>query len=249
MRPSDGRTKALPWNGKCRRINSKWNCFAIPFFLLNKSDSAFLRYRDLYNWILCIFVNKYGYNSILLVEFVECDCKITIFLIQYWTHIRAYLFFILAMTKKFLRIIFWLSLVTMLGSLYVEYYGDPFANLISGNLRDSSLGILACNLCWYIRIFSYPTVFISAIGLYTNDKNVAYSIASLSVIAILFCIYKYGLERLWWESTKSFLCMAGTATCSEAKPLYFGFISLSFMGAIINSIIIWCCLKVLKNSQ
>ena len=75
------------------------------------------------------------------------------------------------MIKKFLRIIFWLSLLTMLGSLYVEHYGDPVANMLTRNFWDSSLGIIACNLCWYIRIFSYPTVFISAVGLYTEDKN------------------------------------------------------------------------------
>ena len=154
------------------------------------------------------------------------------------------------MIKKFLRIIFWLSLLTMLGSLYVEHYGDPVANMLTRNFWDSSLGIIACNLCWYIRIFSYPTVFISAVGLYTEDKNVAKSNSILAFIAILFCVYKYGLEMgMRTGGNNSFICVTGATDCSEAKPLYWGFLSLSAMWAIVNGSIIYCSSRILKSTS
>ncbi len=147
--------------------------------------------------------------------------------------------------KTYLRIIFWLSLMCTLGSLYVEHFGDPLVNIMTGDLWNQSLGIVACNLCRYIRIFTYPTVALSAIALWYNDRNSARYIAGLAMICLWFCLYKYGLEmRRWSDGTNPFLCATGTANCAEAKPIYAGFITLSLLWLGVNSLILYCCAKI-----
>ena len=90
----------------------------------------------------------------------------------------------------------------------MEHFGDPVANLVSGDFWNQSLGIVACNLCRYIRIFTYPTVIISLVALYYNDVAAIRSIKTLAVICLLFCIYKYGLEmKLWSNGEDPFLCV------------------------------------------
>lgn len=143
--------------------------------------------------------------------------------------------------KKYLRIIFWLSFLCTVGSLYIEHFGDPLVNIMSGDLRNQSLGIVACNLCRYIRVFTYPTVILSLIGIVYNDKNVARSIAALALVCRVFCVYKFGLEmRRWSDGTNPFLCVSWVADCAEAKPVYAGFITLSLMWAVVNLLIMYC---------
>lgn len=152
--------------------------------------------------------------------------------------------------KIFLRIIFWLSLISTLWSLYIEHFGDPVLNVMSGDFRNQSLGIAACNICRYIRVFTYPTVVVSLIGLIYHDRNVARSILALSGICLLFCVYKFGLEMRWWSNgTNPFLCVTGTVDCAEAKPVYAGFITLSLMGAVVNAIIIYFSYLILNTKN
>lgn len=147
--------------------------------------------------------------------------------------------------KKYLRIIFWLSLICTLWSLYVEHFGDPLANIISGDLWNQSLGIVACNLCRYIRVFTYPIVLLSAVGLLFNDKSAGRYIFSLAFVCLFFCIYKFGLEMKWWSDwSNPFLCVTWTADCAEAKPVYGWFITLSLMGIIANFVFLYCSAKL-----
>lgn len=148
------------------------------------------------------------------------------------------IFFVVVM-KKYLRIIFWLSFLCTIGSLYIEHFGDPLVNIMSGDLWNQSLGIAACNICRYIRVFTYPTVILSLIGIAYNDKYVARSIAALAFVCLIFCMYKFGLEmRRWSNGTNPFLCVSWAVDCAEAKPEYAGFITLSLMWAVVNAIII-----------
>lgn len=152
--------------------------------------------------------------------------------------------------KKYLRIIFWLSFVATLGSLYIEHFGEPLANIMSWNLWDQSLGIVACNLCWYIRIFTYPVAIISLLAILYNDKNVGRYTMALAFICLWFCLYKYGLEmKRRSNGANPFLCVTGSVDCADAKPLYFGFITLSAMGIVINLIIICLSYLVVKTSS
>lgn len=155
------------------------------------------------------------------------------------------------MTKKqtwVLWIIFWLSLVSTLWSLYVEHFGDPVVNLMSWDLWNQSLGIAACNLCRYIRVFTYPLVVVSLAWILRKMPHVVHSIFWLSLICFGFCLYKYWLEMHRWVSGGNpFLCVTGSVDCAEAKPLYFGFISLSMLGIVSNAIILWLSHRVDKE--
>lgn len=155
------------------------------------------------------------------------------------------------MTKKQMRvlwIIFWISLISTLGSLYIEHFGDPVMNLTSGDFWNQSMGIAACNLCWYIRVFTYPLVVISLVWIIRKHPHVVHSIFRLSLICFGFCVYKYGLEMHWRvNGGNPFLCVTWSVDCAEAKPLYFGFITLALMGVFTNSIIMVLCYLVDKK--
>ena len=72
-----------------------------------------------------------------------------------------------------------------------------------------------------------------------KTPHVVHSIFWLSLICLGFCVYKYGLEMHWWiGGGNPFLCVTGSVDCAEAKPLYFGFITLSLLGIVSNGLIV-----------
>lgn len=157
------------------------------------------------------------------------------------------------MTRKqylLLRIIFILAALSTLGSLYVGSFGDPIANRQSSSRRNPLNAIVPCNVCRYIRVFTYPAVLISAIGLIRKDAGSIYSLIWLAVLSLLFCAYKYALEMwLLFNGGDSFLCTNSSVDCAEAKPIYFGFITLALMGLVVNVLMIGCGYLFLRDNK
>lgn len=147
------------------------------------------------------------------------------------------------MQTRGLRIIFWLSLIASIGSLYYGYFGDLIVNMQTGDLRNTANALVPCNMCWYIRVFMYPIPLITLIGLIRKDPNVKYYIIWLSFIGLLLCMYKYWLEmRRLPEWSGSVICSTSGVDCAVAKPNYFGFISMAFLGGLVN--IIMSCVAI-----
>jgi len=90
--------------------------------------------------------------------------------------------------------IFIISLLATVGSLYFGYFGDPLTNILSGDLFNKANAIAACDLCWYIRIFQFPILLISAIALIRNDYHSIWYIRPLALLGIIVSAYKYTLE-------------------------------------------------------
>jgi len=139
--------------------------------------------------------------------------------------------------KKYLIIIFVISFLATLGSLYIWYRGDPFLNAQSGIWFNKLNGIPACDLCWYMRVFQYPLLFISWIALYTHDKKSIQYIWPLAVWGLLISLYKIALEQSW--IAESSLCTS-PVSCSK-QTLLGWFISLPLLGALAFWIILCVC--------
>lgn len=152
--------------------------------------------------------------------------------------------------NRFLWLIFILSLISTIWSLYYGYFWDFVHNLQTWDLFNAANALIPCNMCRYIRVFTYPIVFISLIGILRKDPNVSYSIMTLSIVTLLFCVYKYLLEmKVVSMSGDPFLCTTSEADCSEAKPLYLGFISLALLWGIVQIIIMGLCKRIMDEKS
>lgn len=113
--------------------------------------------------------------------------------------------------KLYMQIIFIVSLVAMLGSLYfseIRLY-EP------------------CEMCWYQRILMYPIVLLSFIGLIKGDINARLYVRAMSGIGLLVSTYHYALQKIpaLGESTNA--CMG--VSCTVQYINWAGFITIPLL--------------------
>ena len=113
--------------------------------------------------------------------------------------------------KLYMQIIFIMSLVAMLGSLYfseIRLY-EP------------------CEMCWYQRILMYPIVLLSFIGLIKGDINARLYVRAMSGIGLLVSTYHYALQKIpaLGESTNA--CMG--VSCTVQYINWAGFITIPLL--------------------
>jgi disulfide bond formation protein DsbB len=127
--------------------------------------------------------------------------------------------------NQLLLIIFFLSLIAMLGSLY-------FSDV---------LHYAPCVLCWYQRICLYPIVVISIIGYLRNDKHVSSYILSLSSIGLLINIYQ---NLLYYKIIPEAIapCQNGVS-CTTQYINWLGFITIPLLSGV-TFISIICCVTL-----
>ena len=113
--------------------------------------------------------------------------------------------------KYFLSIVFGVSLLASLGSLY-------FSEI---------LGWAPCVLCWYQRVFMYSIVIVSALAIIFKDAKAYRYIITLAVIGGLISLYH---NLLYWglipESAGP--CQNGVSCTAKYLELY-GFITIPFL--------------------
>lgn len=106
-------------------------------------------------------------------------------------------------------LVFMISLVAMLGSLY-------FSEIV---------GFMPCELCWYQRIAMYPIVLISLVGIITKDDFLPNYVLPLSIIGMGISIYHYSLQLGLIGDPNS--CTG--VSCSARYINYAGFITIPFL--------------------
>lgn len=150
-----------------------------------------------------------------------------------------------------LRLIFIISLLVSIATLYYSYFGDPIANIISGDFFNGLNALTPCALCWYQRIALYPIALLSWLALRKKDYNIVYYITPMAIIGGLFALYQYGLEQN--RAPESGICGINPAiSCSGIPVEYFGFITLpllSFITFIILIIINYCIIRYHRKKQ
>ena len=116
---------------------------------------------------------------------------------------------------------FLLSLSAMLGSLY-------YSEIVK---------LEPCTLCWYQRIFSYPSVLILGFALWKNKKDaIAYSTV-LSVIGWFFALYHVFIQ--FNTDIDSVLCPPNaTVSCESIDFLAFGYVTMPVMSLTIFTAVI-----------
>lgn len=144
-----------------------------------------------------------------------------------------------------LRIIFAISLIAMLGSLYFGYFGDPIANLSTGNFFNTANAFNICILCWYARILMYPIVFISGIALIRNDQKTRITILPLVILGIILEVYQYGLALM---PSLNGLCDPSNP-CTIPYLNYFGFITIPLLCLIAFILIGAMILRAIKQQS
>jgi len=135
-------------------------------------------------------------------------------------------------------IIFWQSLIAMLGSLYYGRYGDPITNFWStpDQRFNSDNKFLPCELCRYARILMYPIVWISFIAILRKKTQALLDIIiAASVFWLALEIYHYTLQKV--AISNSFVCTAFNP-CDALHVNYLGFITIPFLCGIAFLVIL-----------
>ncbi len=132
--------------------------------------------------------------------------------------------------KKILWVIFMISLLSLIGSLYYGWFGDPFLNIKTGELFLRSNGLEPCEMCWFARIFMYPLVITSWVGLYKKSFDYLSAII-LSWFGILLEWYQYRFQMTKSDTeVTSFICnWIDKASCSSIDVIYWWFITIPFL--------------------
>ncbi len=100
-----------------------------------------------------------------------------------------------------------------------------------------------CKLCWWQRIFMYPTAIISLIALIRNDRKSVIYILPLSLIGALIAAYHYVMQLF----PNLLECSEETAKCSTIQFAEFGYITIPVMALTAFILIATSSLFVLKK--
>lgn len=115
---------------------------------------------------------------------------------------------------------FFVSLFAMLGSLYYSYY----------------LGIAACELCWFARVFIYPQVFLFGLAWYKNDHRIFDYVLMLSGVGAFIGVYHHYLQ-MGYDLYKPCAAIPFAADCSVPTFIEYGFVTYPLMGVVTCAIL------------
>lgn len=119
---------------------------------------------------------------------------------------------------------------------------------VAGSLYMSQLlNFTPCVLCWYQRIFMYPILFISIVGIILKDKKLPLYVLPLSVIGLGFAIY-HNLIYYGIISETLSPCYQGVS-CGTKQLDLFGFLTIPLLSLISFSIITIFMLLLVKEKK
>lgn len=113
-------------------------------------------------------------------------------------------------------------------------------------LFSEFMGFEPCVLCWWGRIFLYPTVIISLISIIRRDKGIAPYILGLSIPGALVSLYHAYTQLGGFSLTP---CTAVGGACSKIYILEFGYISIPMMAFTAFLLIIITMVIKIKHSE
>ncbi len=127
-------------------------------------------------------------------------------------------------------IIFLLSIGAVSGSLFLQYVAV----------------IPPCLLCWWQRIFMYPTVIISTIAILKNTDVSEYAdyVLTLSVLGAGVAIYQHLLQML---PAGSLIPCDTTGDCAVRSVFEFGYVTVPWMALSIFALLIFVTILTRKK--
>jgi disulfide bond formation protein DsbB len=94
-----------------------------------------------------------------------------------------------------------------------------------------------CELCWWQRIFLYPTSVITLVALWFKTRETHVTVAILSALGLYIACYHYyyHFQGYVLGKTLSIPCSFGglLPSCTNSPILVFGFVTIPFMGIMI----------------
>lgn len=110
-----------------------------------------------------------------------------------------------------------------------------------GSLYMSNiLGWTPCKLCWFQRIFMYPVVLLSAVGIYLDKDNLRDYVMPLVLVGIPIAFYHSVIQRI--EQFSSAGCSITAVSCETQYTFHYGYITIPVMALtafIAIGIILW----------
>lgn len=120
----------------------------------------------------------------------------------------------------------------------LDGYADYFVWFIAtgslfGSLYFSEvMRLQPCMLCWWQRIFMYPTAFIMSVAILRKDPKVIYYVLPLSITGMIIAFYHTLLQ---WGIIKETIvdCSINSAvSCTDVQINWFGFMTIPFMSFV-----------------
>ena len=169
----------------------------------------------------------YILSALVLVSNILIIVLISLFLFS----AKAKKYILEHLERRPLEHIFALSLIASLGSL----------------MLSNIVGFPPCELCWFQRIFMYPSVIISLVALIRKEKHAIYYILPLSVIGGIIAFYQSYIQ---WGGTSSVLqCTNSGGTCERLYIYAYGYITIPFMSLFVFSYLIAVCLAYIYGRK
>lgn len=98
--------------------------------------------------------------------------------------------------------------------------------MVGSLVYSGIIGYPPCDLCWYQRIFSYPSVFMLGMAMVRREHKPVDYVIMLSVIGSIISLYHNYISL----GGNSFLpCPAGGVSCTKLYVYEFGYISIPMM--------------------
>jgi len=86
-----------------------------------------------------------------------------------------------------------------------------------------------CMLCWWQRIFMYPTAFIMSAAILRKDPKVVFYILPISVPGMIIAFYHTLLQWGWIRETVVDCSINSAVSCTAVQINWLGFMTIPFM--------------------
>ena len=102
---------------------------------------------------------------------------------------------------------------------------------VAGSLFYSEIiGFEACTLCWWQRVFLYPTVLIFAMALWRKEQSAYYYIVPLVILASIIAVYQ---SYVYLGGSSLLTCTNVEGACFKIYVMAFGYITIPMMSLTI----------------
>lgn len=124
-------------------------------------------------------------------------------------------------------------------TLYYIVFIQALIGVLVSLYYSEILHLPPCNLCWYQRIFLYPIVPLTIVGILRKSKDLPLFILPLSTIGGIIAFYHTLLQ---YDLVRETLlpCQLGIS-CATKQIAYFGFITIPLM-SLLAFILITACM-------
>ena len=103
---------------------------------------------------------------------------------------------------------------------------------IMGSLFYSEImGFEACILCWWQRVFLYPTFFIFAVALWRKELSAYYYVVPPVILASIIAVYQ---SYVYLGGSSLLTCTNAEGACSKIYVMAFGYITIPLMSLTIS---------------